>query len=298
MALIKCPECGHDVSDKAKACPNCGFPMSIEEKKVSNNIEEMDSVYLGRYPQSVVKDTSLIDLLDDKSKKIESGYFMCNGKKYFKLKKKYYEYEPIRWRVLEKKGNSALLITDKFLAKRMFSSTIFVDEGGYIFDVDDCSNWDTSDLRKWLNKDFFDNAFNAVEQDVIETRELDNSLKSTGLEEINNKYIRFESTKDKLFILSFLEAKTLFKNDSDRKAEPTDFSDPFHINPTSTSQWLRSPANWFYNVPPVNHKIHKRIVQLIRYDGKLFHAFAEVENNEFIRIACYVNINMFKKINM
>ena len=65
MALIKCPECGHDVSDKAKACPNCGFPMSIEEKKVSNNIEEMDSVYLGRYPQSVVKDTSLIDLLDD-----------------------------------------------------------------------------------------------------------------------------------------------------------------------------------------------------------------------------------------
>lgn len=24
MAIIKCPECGHDVSDKAKTCPNCG----------------------------------------------------------------------------------------------------------------------------------------------------------------------------------------------------------------------------------------------------------------------------------
>ncbi len=28
MALIKCPECGKDISDKAKACPNCGCPIS------------------------------------------------------------------------------------------------------------------------------------------------------------------------------------------------------------------------------------------------------------------------------
>ena len=27
--LLKCPECGHDVSDKAAACPNCGMPMNI-----------------------------------------------------------------------------------------------------------------------------------------------------------------------------------------------------------------------------------------------------------------------------
>jgi hypothetical protein len=26
MALIKCSECGKDVSDKATACPNCGAP--------------------------------------------------------------------------------------------------------------------------------------------------------------------------------------------------------------------------------------------------------------------------------
>ena len=29
MALINCPECGHEVSDKASACPNCGRPMGI-----------------------------------------------------------------------------------------------------------------------------------------------------------------------------------------------------------------------------------------------------------------------------
>ncbi len=32
MALIKCPECGKEVSDKAQSCPNCGFPLSTDIK--------------------------------------------------------------------------------------------------------------------------------------------------------------------------------------------------------------------------------------------------------------------------
>ena len=28
MALIKCPECGHDVSTLADRCPNCGAPVA------------------------------------------------------------------------------------------------------------------------------------------------------------------------------------------------------------------------------------------------------------------------------
>ena len=38
MALIKCRECGHDVSDKAVKCPNCGYP--VEKMNVSDNHEE------------------------------------------------------------------------------------------------------------------------------------------------------------------------------------------------------------------------------------------------------------------
>lgn len=30
MAMIKCPECGKDISDLAKTCPNCGFPIGFE----------------------------------------------------------------------------------------------------------------------------------------------------------------------------------------------------------------------------------------------------------------------------
>ena len=32
MALIKCPECSKEVSDKAKTCPHCGYPLTNNEK--------------------------------------------------------------------------------------------------------------------------------------------------------------------------------------------------------------------------------------------------------------------------
>lgn len=33
MALIKCPECGKEISDKAAACPNCGNPMNQQAQQ-------------------------------------------------------------------------------------------------------------------------------------------------------------------------------------------------------------------------------------------------------------------------
>lgn len=34
MALVKCPECGKEISDKASACPNCGCPANIIKEKI------------------------------------------------------------------------------------------------------------------------------------------------------------------------------------------------------------------------------------------------------------------------
>lgn len=33
MAMIKCPECGKDISDKAKSCPNCGYPLPFQSQQ-------------------------------------------------------------------------------------------------------------------------------------------------------------------------------------------------------------------------------------------------------------------------
>ena len=34
MALVKCPECGKEIFDKAVACIHCGYPFNREEKSV------------------------------------------------------------------------------------------------------------------------------------------------------------------------------------------------------------------------------------------------------------------------
>lgn len=43
MALINCPECGKEISDKAASCPNCGMPIKETETKFCQHCgEEID----------------------------------------------------------------------------------------------------------------------------------------------------------------------------------------------------------------------------------------------------------------
>lgn len=42
MALIKCSECGKEVSDSASSCPNCGFPVNKEVSNSANNSVKND----------------------------------------------------------------------------------------------------------------------------------------------------------------------------------------------------------------------------------------------------------------
>ena len=42
MALIKCPECGKEISDKAKVCIHCGYPMKEEVLNPIKALPEVD----------------------------------------------------------------------------------------------------------------------------------------------------------------------------------------------------------------------------------------------------------------
>ena len=50
MSLIKCTECGQDISDQAPSCPHCGLPLSAknlssvpsEARKVDLNVEKFE----------------------------------------------------------------------------------------------------------------------------------------------------------------------------------------------------------------------------------------------------------------
>lgn len=48
MALIKCPECGKEISDKATSCPNCGCPSTdIEDaEKINDTTQGILALFL------------------------------------------------------------------------------------------------------------------------------------------------------------------------------------------------------------------------------------------------------------
>lgn len=51
MALVKCPECGKDVSDKANTCPNCGYPLH----KDNPNVEGLETQAKISHKKSIFK---------------------------------------------------------------------------------------------------------------------------------------------------------------------------------------------------------------------------------------------------
>lgn len=46
MALMKCPECGREISDQSETCIHCGYPLKKESKEAENPSaeEKVDSL--------------------------------------------------------------------------------------------------------------------------------------------------------------------------------------------------------------------------------------------------------------
>lgn len=60
MALIKCPECEIEISDKAASCPHCGFPVSSHIKS-ENTQNYIHFYWVGRAGDSIRKTTVCLD---------------------------------------------------------------------------------------------------------------------------------------------------------------------------------------------------------------------------------------------
>lgn len=71
MAMIKCPECGHDVSDKAKSCPHCGF--AVADNRPDGDIRiKITDIY--NIPQKVVITSGTNVLWEGKAGQIAEFY--------------------------------------------------------------------------------------------------------------------------------------------------------------------------------------------------------------------------------
>ena len=102
---------------------------------------------------------------------------------------------PIRWSVLDidEKNKKALIVSQYSLEYMKF------------YDDEKQSSWKDSFIRKWLNKDFYDKAFNDEEKKHIKSSKINNK----NIEGIRVK--QGDNTTDKVFLLSVDE----FRNFSD-----------------------------------------------------------------------------------
>ena len=111
----------------------------------------------------------------------------------------YFKYEPIKWRVLNRKGNDALLLADIALDDQKYNTN------------NTSVTWETSSMRSWLNgygasvnepktdysrKNFINSAFTSTQRNVIKTTNV-----------VNNNNINYgtaggNNTSDKVFLLS------------------------------------------------------------------------------------------------
>jgi len=62
MALIRCSECGKEISDKAAACVNCGCPVSAMKKEPIKSAEQPKSAQTGK---TTVTKTAIDSILKD-----------------------------------------------------------------------------------------------------------------------------------------------------------------------------------------------------------------------------------------
>lgn len=147
------------------------------------------------------------------------------------------EIRPIEWTVLAEKEGKTLLISKYALDQRQYNRS-WVD-----------TTWEECSLRSWLNGEFTETAFTAEERACIATATVDNS-RAQGRSDNNG--VPGRDTEDKVFLLSYAEAKLFFDDDAARVCAPTDYavrkgtalSDYcFTEGHRACAWWLRSPGN-------------------------------------------------------
>lgn len=161
---------------------------------------------------------------DSNSEQDDNGYYA--GSTYW------FEYEPITWTIISEKNGTALILCDMVIDSQEYDSI--------------SNSYAESAIRRWLNDDFYNTAFNSLQKEMIVTTTVDNSVASTGYSE--NPYAS-SNTSDKVFLLSRAEVKDTaygITSNSSRLKEATDYANAQgkYVDGTNVGWWwLRSPLS-------------------------------------------------------
>ncbi|HCY06230.1 MAG TPA: hypothetical protein DHS57_02850 [Erysipelotrichaceae bacterium] len=244
---------------------------------------DFKSVEYGFYPQTVVTNNSDIIQLNAIEIPSVNGWYLYHSNYYTKVvanvynnesytfndwtpivngKEYWFKCERIKWDVISSSESSYTLLSSVLLDSRAFysSSNNRTIEGSTIYP----NNYKESDLRSWLNNDFFSSAF-ALHNTSIASTNINNGAATT--DKVPNQYAS-PNTTDKVFLLSYqdyLDVNYGFEAEnalsSTRVCKTTDFAratgsyvnyvDSDSLN--NGTYWTRSPSSKYsYAVWNVN----------------------------------------------
>lgn len=199
MALIQCPECGKEVSDKALDCPSCGYVF----KKKNSRKSKVKLVFIFVLAFFIVLGIGYGITIRKKNLENVKG----NQKEEFRKCEEKMELirlaqvgdvvtfgnyaGDLEWVVAFDDNRHLLLLTKETIAYMKYVSS----EAEF--------TWENSDIRKWLNEDLYNEAFSEEEKKYVES-----VLVNNGDE---------KKTGDRLFILSEGEGAGIFPNEKIRE---------------------------------------------------------------------------------
>ncbi len=164
----------------------------------------------------------------------------------------WFRYEPIKWRILTEENGQAMLLCEMVIdAQEYYHSTSdrTVDEQTVY-----ANNYAYSNIRAWLNDNFYHTAFDDLQKQIIQLTTVDNSASTT--KDASNPYA-CENTEDNVFLLSYADVFNAaygfnsdhsVYNDPALQKQTTDYAQCQGAATVSStgngSWWLRSPAEY------------------------------------------------------
>ena len=175
----------------------------------------------------------------------EEGAYISFGR-YYKNDDK--TEEPLEWQVLAMEKDRMLIITRYSIDCKRYHES------------DENITWQDCTLRKWLNNDFINSAFNEEERDLIlevKNQNHDNSISNTRGGDLGDAFVNLwdddnsisntrggEDTLDKIFLLSIDEVQKYFKDNYARRCQSTPYAKMRGADSDHgfCCWWLRSPG--------------------------------------------------------
>ena len=208
-----------------------------------------NTVTYGLYPQKNVNDSTLISALNKLTTSGINGWYLYENEYYAKLSatpnKPFYTFdngtkivsgttywfkcEPITWNVLSNTSGEYYILSSLLLDAHRYNEYYTGTKDGHY-----ANNYEYSEIRAWLNNDFYNSAF-ALGNSYIQTTIVDNSAATT--DSTSNSYA-CNNTQDKVFLPSYQD----YINSSYGFSDSEDLTD---TRCCKTTDWARARGAWY-----------------------------------------------------